>query len=259
MNDQLVEYHKLRPGQLLKRRKQNPVAYLGIGILEWHGLHNPLGLDGVKAHGIACHLAKKFGGVAMPPLFWGENRRDICELQYDPEVIDVPADHTQKICDHVKLPKEAFLKDAQRSMDNGGWRLWQELTEHIFFQLETLGFSTIIPIPGHYPLFDPLDNAIASYHQNGGKSRIFVLKDTMFSEDGTSGDHAAAFETSLMLALYPDLVDLTQLSADLADPNIGVLGQDPRLHATREFGVEILTRFEQIISDYLSRQSISPR
>lgn len=43
-----VVYRYLRPKQMVERRDAMPVAYMGLGILEWHGLHNPLGLDGVK-------------------------------------------------------------------------------------------------------------------------------------------------------------------------------------------------------------------
>lgn len=45
---EVIEYHKLRPEQLVKRRTEMPVAYIGLGILEWHGLHNPLGLEELK-------------------------------------------------------------------------------------------------------------------------------------------------------------------------------------------------------------------
>lgn len=86
MTNPTVEYQLLRPAQLRARREELPVAYLGLGILEWHGLHNPLGLDGVKANAIAVHLARQLGGVVLPPLFWGDNREEICELVFDPAV-----------------------------------------------------------------------------------------------------------------------------------------------------------------------------
>ena len=72
-NDNLVEYRFLRPQALVERRDAMPVAYMGLGVFECHGLHNPLGLDGIKANGIACHLAKKLGGIVMPTIrTWDE-------------------------------------------------------------------------------------------------------------------------------------------------------------------------------------------
>lgn len=254
---EIVEYHKLQPGQLVQRRQKKPIAYIGLGILEWHGLHNPLGLDGVKANGVACFLAKKTGGVVMPPQFWGDNRQEICELVFDPEVSDwLPegtTDQTIPICNKMGLEKQAFQKDAQRSLKNRGWRLWEELIVHTFFQIETLGFKAIIPIPGHYPLFSPLDRAIQKYHEQGGNATIFALKDSMFSDDNNSGDHAAKFETSLMMALYPDMVNLELLDSELMKPNIGVLGEDPRCFASKEFGFEILEKFEKIVNEFIMK------
>ena len=255
MQKEIVEYHKLRPRDLVGRRQQRPVAYLGLGILEWHGLHNPLGLDGVKADAIARYLANELGGVVMPPQFWGDNRNEICELVFDPEysswLPEGTKDHTHKICREMCLSKSGFQQDAQRSSATGGWHLWEMLMVHTFFQIETLGFHKLVTIPGHYPLFNPLNRAIASYQEQGGKCSVFVLKDTLFSDDGKSGDHAAKFETSLMLALCPELVDLGQLDPDLTEPNIGVLGDDPRLFASKEFGFEILDKFVALTRRFL--------
>ena len=253
MDKPIVEYHRLRPKDMVKRRTQKPVAYLGLGILEWHGLHNPLGLDGWKANGIALHLAERLGGVVMPPLYWGDDRQEICELVFDPAVSpwlpEGTTDHTKDIMETIHLEKPAFLADADRSRQNGGWRLWEELVVHILFQIQTLGFRQIVLIPGHYPLFGPLDRAIAAYKQKGGASSTIVLTDPMYSEALDAGDHAAAFETSLMLALAPDLVDLNELDPDPSIPPVGVLGKDPRQFASREFGEKILAKMTSLIAE----------
>ena len=44
-------------------RERCPVAYLPLGTLEWHGLHNPVGLDALKAHALAVRCARSGGGV----------------------------------------------------------------------------------------------------------------------------------------------------------------------------------------------------
>lgn len=74
----------------------------------------------------------------------------------------------------------------------------------------------------------------------------------MFSPDGKEGDHAAAFETSVLMALEPDLVDLSELDDDLSKENIGVvLGPDPRTHASREYGEQILGKFVQLVQEQI--------
>ncbi len=260
MDPEIVEYHRLRPRDLVARRSQVPVAYLGLGILEWHGLHNPLGLDGWKANGIAVHLAKNLGGVVMPTLYWGDNRQEICELVFDPEVSpwlpEGTTDHTQPIMEIMGLSKAAFQADADRSRDNGGWRLWEELVVHILFQIQTLGFRMVVLIPGHYPLFGPLDRALSVYKSQGGICEAIVLTDQMYSEKLDAGDHAAAFETSLMLALAPELVNLEELDPDPGIPPLGVLGQDPRTNASRLFGEKILAKMVELVDQRIKKSII---
>lgn len=254
--EEIVEYIKLRPRELVKRRDKMPVAYIGLGVLEWHGFHNPLGLDGLKADGIACHLARKLGGVAMPPQYWGEVRSDLCELVVDPAVskwlpAEITSDHTESICREMKLKKTDFIEDAKRSASLGEWKFYENLLIRILFQTETLGFKAIILLPGHFPLIPPAARAIKKYQKQGGKAKIFILEDHMFARDGRAGDHAAKFETSLMLALYPELVEMGELDKDLSKPNLGVIGSDPRKYAGAEFGNEILSRFEEIAHNYI--------
>ena len=43
----------------------------------------------------------------------------------------------------------------------------------------------------------------------------------------TAGDHAGAWETSLMMAMRPELVDLSRLPEDPEERLIGIGGRDP--------------------------------
>ncbi|MBC7314868.1 MAG: creatininase family protein, partial [Chloroflexi bacterium] len=47
-------------------------------------------------------------------------------------------------------------------------------------------------------------------------------------------------ETSLMLALRPDLVEMERLPRDLSEWPVGVGGQDPRIYASAELGERAL-------------------
>jgi creatinine amidohydrolase len=69
-----VRYHMLRPAQIVERRPACPVAYIPIGTIEWHGVHNPLGSDTLQAEGLAVLCAQKEGGLVFPPLYYGESR-----------------------------------------------------------------------------------------------------------------------------------------------------------------------------------------
>lgn len=252
------DYHRLRPKELVQQRTQMPVAYFGLGILEWHSLHNPLGLDGLKANGIARHVAQQLGGIVMPPLYWGDNREEICELVFDPAVSpwlpEGTTDHTRQIMSDMGLEKEAFQADAARSKQNGGWQLWEALIVHSLFQIQTLGFKLIVPIPGHYPLIGPLQRAVETYKAQGGTADVFVLTDMMYSPNNDAGDHAAAFETSVMMALAPELVKLDELDPDPAVPPTGVLGEDPRTAASIAFGEQILAKMTELVREQLQQK-----
>ena len=61
-------YERLRPEEVLKMRSKCPVAYLPIGTIEWHGEHNPVGLDTLKIHKLAIKCAQRSGGLVFPPV-----------------------------------------------------------------------------------------------------------------------------------------------------------------------------------------------
>lgn len=264
--NELLEYHKMRPEQYLKRLSEMPVAYIALGTLEWHGLHNPLGLDGVKAEGIVAYLAGKLGGIVMPPLYWGDNRHEIGEVLFDYNTYpwmfqgeDVPSewktDHTLRICKEMNIDKEAFEKDSQRSIDKGGWRIWEELLVHMFFEIETLGFKLIIPYAGHGSFYVPVDRAICKYHDEGGTCKVFAIHEDIKELSDMYGpvDHAASYETSLIMALFPELVDLNKLNSDLTKQDTGIFGKDPRIFASREHGLEVLQKMVEVAAKYINK------
>lgn len=248
-----VSQHQSMPREIARAKAQLPVAYVGMGILEWHGLHNVCGLDGVKADGVARYLADHLGGVVMPPLFWGDHRGEICELVFHPgDFPDLTMDHTLPICAHMGYDKQKLTDNAARGARTGGWRLWEELAVHMMFEMESFDFRCIVAIPGHYPLFAPLDRAIGQYRAQGGTADVYALRDYMAFPGEYSGDHAAKFETSIMMALAPEFVDLSRLDADLTKPNIGVMGDDPRTQACAEYGRAILERFLALVRGHLT-------
>ena len=241
-----MNYSHMRPRALVARRVACPVAFLPIGILEWHGFHNPLGLDGVKAERLLARLADKFGGIVLPSLYWGDNRAESVEVICDSAVSEfLPSgfgDHVTPICAAMRFSRTRLETEAARSIRNGGWRLWEELVVHTLFQAESLGFELIVPYVGHYPMHGPMHRAAETFRAEGGRAEVLVLNDHLVAH----GDHAAAFETSLLLALAPELVDLTELTAN-DTVHLGVVGEDPLRHASAEVGWAAVAKFEAIV------------
>ena len=52
-----VRWEEMFPDELDAALARCPLVYLTYGLCEPHGLHNAVGLDGLKAHGLACRAA----------------------------------------------------------------------------------------------------------------------------------------------------------------------------------------------------------
>lgn len=262
MTDREVEFERLRPRQIAAEIKEVPVAYLPIGILEWHSFHNPYGLDGLKAKGLACRLAEELGGLVMPIMYWGDNRAEICEVHLDknlsqlPEVDPAAPDYIPAdiICETLQVTRDVFQKDAKRSRAHGGWALFEQLLTHSLHQTETYGFQKIVIIPGHYPLFAPVRNAMEKYSQLGGQCQTWLLDDSQFAAAG-KGDHAAEHETSLMIALDPATVKLEEADPDPTRLPVGcAAGRDPRRFANKETGSKAIENMILHVKEMLNME-----
>jgi creatinine amidohydrolase/Fe(II)-dependent formamide hydrolase-like protein len=136
------------------------------------------------------------------------------------------------------LPPENFAPGYMRTSNADEDERYVRLLVHVLFQMQSLGFRAIILMAGHYPLLHHARAAVEIYSLQG-RSRTWACTgyELVRDEIPEAGDHAAAWETSLMLALRPDLVDMSRLPAE-GGPEvlIGIGGRDPRQHASTEFG-----------------------
>ena len=132
------------------------------------------------------------------------------------------------------------------------------------------GYTKVILLSGHYPNQSQfLDSALDAYRQSGGRMRILTLVENRAKDVG--GDHAAKFETSFMLYLHPDKVDMQRLAAGSEDdygggseiinymgceykghPCYGLVGVDPRPHAHAAVGREHTERLLAFFEEWLA-------
>lgn len=221
------------PDEVVKARKKRPVAYLPIGGIEWHGEHNCLGLDTVKCHYLAIECAKKIGGLVFPPLFYGEPRENY--------LMEANHDANGKISSKMGLPAENF---GPGYMQEKSFQInfeYTKLLHRVLVEIASLGFKVIIIMVGHYPLLYHAKAACALFNLDYARyqpSKAWACSgyELVKQEIPDAGDHAAAWETSLMMALRPDLVDLSRLPKNSKTKLIGVMGRDPRKYASIEFG-----------------------
>ncbi|MCX5646746.1 MAG: creatininase family protein [Phycisphaerae bacterium] len=192
-----VRLEFLHPKELEETRAACATIFQPLGTIEWHGVHNVLGLDAVKAHALCLRAAQKGGGVVSPPLFGGVG--GLSEL------------HT-------------FIMDPEDDVFSKLLRLW---LEQLCREMARDGYRAIIILTGHYGAAQQIvvrETAVRMSRALGipvlGTPEYWLALD-----EGYTGDHAAWGETSLMMHLFPDTVDLSRLGKP---PYQGVGGRDPK-------------------------------
>jgi len=204
-----VRYHFCRPDQVRARRESRPVVYIPIGTIEWHGPHLPLGADTLQADGLAQLCARRGGGLVFPPLYYGESRSE--------SLMEANAEDRRDIAEAMGLAPENFLPERQPFSPTDQVLGYQRLLVHILAEAESLGFRLGVIVAGHYPLIDHARAAVSLFCQREWSRQHGMLAwacvDYLLVRDTwpDSGDHAAAWETSHLMALHPETVDLRRL------------------------------------------------
>jgi len=243
-----VLYEELTPQEFRDRLAVFPVAYLPLGTLEWHGEHLPLGADGIQSRGFFTALAKRIGGIVLPMLFMG------------PDGVTETENGTLYGMDPWTGEKQTGKKAREPGQLDGSayWlpdESFLELIGCIFKQLRRAGFKAVVA-HGH----GPSTAAVAKHAQKWRDEYGLAVVNCWGSEYDGEGmgiqvDHAGANETSLTMALRPELVQMDRLSNDPDEWPLAVSGMDPRCHASRAKGEKIielnLERMAKIIEGLL--------
>jgi len=242
-----IRYELMRPGQIIAARDKAPVAYLPLGPLEWHGPHLPFGVDMLHAHAMALEAAGQTGGVVLPPLPLGT------ETYITPE----------------RLRDRGFKGDERIiGMDFPGFPLPSLYIEECALGvvinemvrlLKRQRFRVIVLVNGHGgPNHRALLSRIAIEQSEPENVAIFLTGALL---DTHPRGHASLRETSYMLNMHPETVDLDTLPpwpTPIRTYEVGVLDhptcagepapdfsicpdQDPR-RATAEQGLENVVR-----------------
>ena len=235
MSMRMLHYVDASPMDIQEMLKIAPVAYVPLGALEWHGPHNVLGLDGIKA-GSICELAASItGGIVFPCAYWGA---------YDP------------------------LKNFPFTFSFPP-RILQKMTRIIIRQLYGMGFKAVVLMSGHYPpsQINFLKRESKRFSKKYKNFFVLGIPEFLIVQDmGYLGDHAASWETSIMMALNGGSVHLDRFPSGLnfAERAIrhGTFGMDPAVHASAEQGAAILNaisaRLGDAVNEVLKKNSYEP-
>ncbi|MDE2869139.1 MAG: creatininase family protein [Chloroflexota bacterium] len=195
-------WERCRPQQIWDALAEFPCVYVPSGPLEWHGRQNAVGLDAVKSTAICRRAAERTGGLVYPTVFLGA-----WEV---PWPLGMPA------------APDLIQSNAQTVLD----------------YLARNGVRVVIWLGGHGGSEDYLAYRRAALDAMR-QSDILVLAavdSQLLGDFEKPMDHAAAIETSIMMYLHPETVDLDALDPAPDKWPEGVGGDDPRTHASRERG-----------------------
>jgi len=178
---------EMAPAEFKAAVSERPVFILAAGILEWHADHLPLGTDALKMRGIAERLAEATGAILLPQNWFGV-------VGFD-----------------QMLGTITFSKG-----------LVKQVLAEFFENLEKLGARLILLLTGHYGPYqvETIEEAAAEYMAH---SKVHIIaqpeyEGVDFSDFPCEPDHADKYETSLMMALYPHLVQMEKYKAELEIP-----------------------------------------
>lgn len=207
-----VRWERMFPDELEAAFAARPLLYLTYGLCEPHGLQNAVGLDGLKAHAIACAAARAHGGIVAPPDYW-----HIHEL-------GGYAEWSYRV---VGEPARSWLTAVPP------WVHLHNVLYHVRMA-DALGFHAVILLTGHYgPNWQDLRTMLDLIQPYVG-AQLYGLPDFEantpgFDNDGHSGgDHAGKVETSLLWALEPECVDLSRVPPEGTPGHHFAMGKDVR-------------------------------
>jgi creatinine amidohydrolase len=112
----------------------------------------------------------------------------------------------------------------------------------LFQRLKRTGARVILGVSGHnvQGQIDMIDKALAPVVADKKVAGVGLWEITLSRGPESGTDHAAKWETSNMMFIYPDLVDISALGDRPLAPNMkppdGIGGQDPRRFASAEIG-----------------------
>lgn len=226
-----VRFEELLPHEFRKRLAQRPIAYLPLGTLEWHGEHLPLGSDAIQSKGLMVQCARQLGGIVMPPIYLGPDRAK-------------PADDGKMLVgmDYADSTTPARQLDGSCYWVPAGFHLL--MVDAILAQLKRAGFRAVFA-DGHGPSrWSWVENLPERQARFGLK--LFGVTKGIAQPWKSQVDHAARNETSLMMHLRPELVDLSRLPPSRSTWPQGVGGEDPR-DATAAYGKECLQKSVELV------------
>lgn len=200
-----VEYEQMRPVEIVQERTRLPLVFIPIGPLEWHGPHLPLGTDGLHAHAVAVEVARSVGGVVLPTYFIGsETVRSNDQGAQGLRALGFTGADRIVGMDFPGNPVKSLY------FEEGAFAI---TVREILRLLKADGYRLLVIVNGHGAVNHQRTlQRLAAEESERPHVRVeyamaFLPAAPPFSDPG----HAEKVETSIIMAVMPELVDVASL------------------------------------------------
>lgn len=230
-----VRWAELLPDEFRDRRSLCPLAWLPLGLCEPHGHVAAYGLDTIKADWLCDEGARRFGGIVAPTQAWHVHETGYHARWLEDVIGEEPAEIGT-------IPPDVLLRG-------------------FLYQLRALanaGFRAAIVVSGHAGGNQHDLRRVAAVFANSFSLATEIFADPELVSGQFASDHAGKYEISQLLALRPDLVDLSLLTRG-SEPRSGgrfALGDDAD-QANAAYGKQILEAQIESLGKSVGRLSVS--
>jgi creatinine amidohydrolase len=177
-----AEYARIEqvtPQRFEELMTKRPLVYVPCGLVEWHGKHLPLGLDGLKMHGLAVRCAEQTGGIVLPVSWFN-------------------APGFGAFCGTMVYPAEMV----------------RELLVKVLEQTAKMGAKVIALLTGHYGdlQVNTVKHAAAEFMKANPDVQVLARPEyeNVLVDGEAPQDHAGKWETSIALHLFPELTRMDE-------------------------------------------------
>lgn len=208
-----TRYETLRPCELEQIIDTAPIAYFPIGSMEYHGPHLPFGFDALHAHSLCLAAAEETGGAVLPATYWGTEG-------------------------HVGWPGSLLVGNGTMV----------SVVSDVLDRLADQSFELIVVCTGHYPAVQGamIDQICQARRKPAFEPTLLAVDPFNLHPTDTHSEHAGIIETSIMLHLAPELVDMSALEQPGALE--GITEDAPE--ASAEYGAR---RFGEVLGALVER------
>jgi creatinine amidohydrolase len=215
---------ELNPQSLKQFIDESGLIYLPLGTLEWHQHHLPFEVDAYVAHEICLRAAKETNGCLIPPVYFGTDR----EHDVDGKIMRGMDAMAGRI-----LPGSLYFLQE---------KLFEKYLRQIVQNIIEQGFKKLVIVSGHSGTAQ--QRTVEKVAETMSKHVPILAFPGKAFVGGI--DHAAKIETSLIMAIRPDLVDRNRLKGE--PPYEGLVGDDPREASSKEGDERLQKIVEQIVT-----------